>query len=388
MGEEDCFQSAGGAKRYAFVSHESAVDAICLLAQRKWEGVMDDEDVWAVPAANCCVKTQGDVVALAKEVDLEKLGIVRKPLDLLVPNKTCYSRGKLARFHVWRDYFPPHSFVRIHELVFVSTPYFVVVQLALARRANRLAKAEAQAEYDEDMRIRRDLGIEADGSSVHELVQWANVKRLARAAQVLCDFSGTYRHVSGSSEEVVYQTKPLVSLESFCKYLEQMKSAKGIMRARKAGEMAYDNAASPMETTLALMLTFPVEMGGFGLPRPVLNWEVSIDPLERDLASQDGIIADLCWAEQRVIVEYYGWKEHFGKGLAKVGEDASRANSLTVLGWTVFHVTYEQVKTVEGMSLLARQVAASLGVALQGPTDLQRVWRSKLLALLMPRSID
>ena len=134
---------AAGTKLYAFVSHESAVDAIWSLAARGWKGLLDDEGVWAVPSPESCVKSQGDLRRLADDVDLRSLGIRRCPLDLLVPNKSCYSRGRRARFHVWADSFPAHSFVRPHEQVLVSTPYFVVLQLAMARRADRLSRGGA-----------------------------------------------------------------------------------------------------------------------------------------------------------------------------------------------------------------------------------------------------
>lgn len=127
-------------------------------------------------------------------------------------------------------------------------------------------------------------------------------------------------------------------------------------------------------------------MGGFGLPRPQMNYEVHVDAQRRELSSQETMFVDLGWPDPKVAVEFYGWDEHFGAGPVKVASDASRANSLTTLGWTVFHVTYEQVKTVAGVTLLARQVAAALGVSLPEPSDLELVWRSRLLALLLPKT--
>ena len=96
------------AKTYALVSHESAVEAIWSLAARGWSGVLWDEDIWLVPDASSCVTTQGDFKRLCSKVDLLPFGIYKRPVDLLVPNKSCYSRGKSARFHVWRDFFRPN----------------------------------------------------------------------------------------------------------------------------------------------------------------------------------------------------------------------------------------------------------------------------------------
>ncbi len=379
-------------KTYALVSHESAVEAVWALAARNWKETLFDENIWLVPAADICVTTQGDLERLKAEVNLYELGIRRDPIDLLVPNKSCYSRGKHATFHVWREFFPPHSFVRVHDRVLVSTPYFATLQLAMARRASRLSRKAAEVSAAEDARLRADLGIEGEGSTATELLAWDNIARLVRAAQVLCDFMGTYRYVPATDEvsshlpDVVFKTKPIITPDAFSKYLDQMGTVKGIMRARTVASLAFANAASPMETLIALMLALPQSMGGFGLPRPVLNWQVPIDTSERELVSQETIVTDLCWPDQHVIIEYYGWDEHFGAGPRKVAADSARANSLTSLSWTVLHATFEQINTIGGISLLARQVAKALGVSLAEPSVLELVWRSRLLALLLPKT--
>lgn len=385
-------QTNGKPKTYALVSHESAVEAVWALAARNWKETLYDENIWLVPAADICVTTQGDLERLKAEVDLSSLGIRHDPIDLLVPNKSCYSRGKHATFHVWREFFPPHSFVRVHDRVLVSTPYFATLQLATARRPNRLSRAAAEASAAEDARLRADLGIDGEGSTAAELLAWDNIARLVRATQVLCDFMGTYRYVPATDTtsldlpNVIFKTKPIIAPDAFSTYLDQMGTVKGIMRARVVASLAFANAASPMETLLALMLALPQDMGGFGLPRPTLNWQVPIDESEHELVSQNEIVADLCWPDQRVIIEYYGWEEHFGTGPRKVASDLARANSLTALGWTVLHATYEQINTIGGMALLARQVAEALDTPLAETSTLELVWRSRLLALLLPKT--
>ena len=72
-------------------------------------------------------------------------------------------------------------------------------------------------------------------------------------------------------------------------------------------------------------------------------------------------------------------------GPSKVAADAARANSLTALGWTVLHATFEQVRSIQGMALLARQVARALGTTLPDASDLELEWRLRLWALLLPR---
>lgn len=390
------FADTPAQKLYALVSHESAVEAIWALASRDWEGILNNEDIWLIPPAEMCVATQGDFAQLASDVDLDALGIRSRPVHLLVPNKACYSRGKSAKFHVWGGFFPTRSFVRVHKRVFVSTPYFAALQIAMACKASRISREEATESAAEEARLRRELGIEGKGSTAEELLRWGNIARMVRAIQVMCDFMGTYRYVpdevpddqdcaaSTAWSHVIFDTVPLVTPKKLKKYLEEMKAARGIERARQVASMAFAGAASPMESMLAIILTLPVDMGGFGLPRPVLNRETTVEPEKRDLSSQNEIIADLCWPDDHLIVEYYGWKEHFGAGPRKVASDAARANSLVLLGWTVLHVTFEQLKSLDGIALLARQIAAALHVSLPEPSELELIWRSRLMAALLP----
>lgn len=51
-------------------------------------------------------------------------------------------------------------------------------------------------------------------------------------------------------------------------------------------------------------------------------------------------------------------------------------------------MTYEQVRSVAGISLLARQVAHALGVTLLEPNEIEHVWRSRLLPLLLAKVSD
>jgi hypothetical protein len=54
------------------------------------------------------------------------------------------------------------------------------------------------------------------------------------------------------------------------------------------------------------------------------------------------------------------------------------------MGWQVLSIGYEQVRSEQGMALLARQIGRLLGIEPTQATDLQRVWRTRLHAQLMP----
>lgn len=157
------------------------------------------------------------------------------------------------------------------------------------------------------------------------------------------------------------------------------------MRARRAVELGLDRSASPMETALALMLSLDVDLGGFGLPRPTLNHPIDVDPLRRDLASQNRMELDLAWDEVRLTAEYDGDDNNPVEDAEKAAEDNERQNSLVTMGHSVLRVRYPQVVNYSRLALLASQIAHIIDVELVQPTDLQMIRRRKLhAALLVP----
>ena len=83
-----------------------------------------------------------------------------------------------------------------------------------------------------------------------------------------------------------------------------------------------------------------------GLPAPEAN--VALGP--------DGYVPDLLWRAERVIVEYDSGEYHSGP--AAVRWDTARHNHLSALGYTVLHVTAEELTTRPERLLV--QIAAAL----------------------------
>ena len=97
------------------------------------------------------------------------------------------------------------------------------------------------------------------------------------------------------------------------------------------------------------------------------------------------VTTDFLWREQRVALEYDSDEFHANKGREQAGRDALRANALLVGGYRVFRATTQMVRTLEGVALLAGQLAAALGVDLAEPTEADELRRRRLFAELMPK---
>ncbi len=175
-----------------------------------------------------------------------------------------------------------------------------------------------------------------------------------------------------------------MTLASLAEVLEALGSrgySQAVHRAQKVRELAFDGSASPMETSLALLLTLPLEFGGFGLPRPQLNVPIDVSISGGRMT----VTPDFLWREQRVALEYDSDEFHVNKGREQAGRDALRANALLAVGYRVFRATTQMTRTLEGVAVLAGQLAAALGAGLAEPTEVEELRRRRLFAELMPK---
>lgn len=366
--------------KFAFVSHLSACEALrhAKGSERRWPSAPRP-----LPLMGACVTNQGEFQRLSAEVDLAAYGIVSRPVDLLVPSSYARSKGRGARFHVWSRTLPSGSFLRMGERLLVSSPELVVVQLLSSQ-----AKFEPLFEdfIQGVMSERRAL----DQIGVHEPpvaempTRWESIRRLVATAAIACEFSGTYRlRTQGGS--VLYQAPRLMSTASLPHMIDAANASFVAKRIRTVAAIAFDSSASPMETALALLLTMPLDLGGIGLPKPQLNRAVDVSALRGALSDRDHVTPDMVWEGEHVALEYDSSEFHALKGARQLGQDAIRANILSAMGYSVFRVTPEMVGTLSGLEMLARQLAARLGVTLEQPNDIQALRRRKIYAELMGR---
>lgn len=369
----------------AFVSHESARIACWNLAGQEVERWPAGSSRQFLPSG-CCVTGQRQFGRLAATANLHGIGLDAGPVELLVPTASSRSRGRRANLHVWCDAILPGSFLVAERRLLVSSPCFTVLQLGCARRPTRITQERARREMEAERELRARLGMPEQGFSMTDLLEWENIWRLVCLARTVTEFAGTYLPAVPPSVQVTFGHPPLATRDEMRAYLAGLlPSSAGIMRARRAVELGFDRSASPMETALALMLSLDVDLGGFGLPRPTLNHPIDVDPLRRDLASQNRMELDLAWDEVRLTAEYDGDDHHPVEDAEKAAEDNERQNSLVTMGHAVLRVRYPQVVNYSRLALLARQIAHILDVELVQPTDLQMIRRRKLhAALLVP----
>ena len=366
---------------YAFLSHSSACDALRALGKLASGFPRWPSQPRKLPRYGDCVSTQRTFNEYARKVDLQAYGMGNNPVHLLVPNASSRSRGKSAAFHVWSRELPARSLYRLGETLFASTPEFVLLQMVAQNyKPERLIddfvrKSQAEREF------LKSIGSD-DDPAYDDPFTWEGKARLVSMALVATEFAGYYR-LSTALHDTQYRLSPLVTLENQHAFFCVNPTLYGVSRIREALGLAFDRSASPMESALALMLSLPVEFGGFGLPKPELNKKI---PTKQFEAMWDGgpfITPDLQWEEFKVAVEYESEEFHGRLGASKADSDAVRANVLTAMGYTVFRATKGTAQSIPNTMRLARQVAQAMGREVADPGEVEAIRRQKLHLLLM-----
>ena len=245
------------------------------------------------------------------------------PLDLLFSRAGSFSQSSGIRSHRPRRPLPPGSFVRLSEHVAVSSPELAFAQVAPGRPMGRLL---------------------LDG----------------------CELCGTF--VPDTLGGPPQERAPLSSAEGLRAFLSAMGLGREA-RASRASRVIFDGAASPMEARLALLLSLPQAMGGFGLPRPVLNAPITLGPEARRVYPRGSCRMDLFWPAANFDVEYDGRLHDEERRDA----DNARIVALRLEGMEPLVLRRQQVYDAQAMFSIAKMVAEKLGRRLRMTT--RDFWR-------------
>ena len=246
------------------------------------------------------------------EVLLEHRGICDTPVDVTVATPGQRTRQAAIRPHVMGGSIPAGAFEHLTSDYWVASPELTFCQMAEQLSFPALVKLG----YELCARYR-----------INEFLENPERREPLTSARALEDFAG------------------------------RLKDRHGAKAARRAAQYVADNAESPMEVAVAMLLSLPQMYGGYGLPTPLLNPEITVTG-RADKRVRHTYRADLAWPAQRVIVEYDSTLHHSGK--ASVIADAQRRNNLQDAGWRVIVLTAGQVRSEAAMDAAAGQLRRAL----------------------------
>ena len=167
------------------------------------------------------------------------------------------------------------------------------------------------------------------------------------------DIQDTLREV-----ETTYNRSPLTTTKRLTAFVSKLGGVAGVKQASKALQYILDGSASPMETTITMLLTLPYRLGGYGLPAPELNMQITPAKTAKSMADRAFYSCDLYWPDFEIAVEYDSDAYHTGS--ARIASDSRRRNSLSALGVQVITITNQQVQRIEAFEVAAQILVVNM----------------------------
>ena len=215
-----------------------------------------------------------------------------RPLHVLVSDRLRRVRSARVISHVWSGQLPDDALYRLDSGIYLCSPAFCLQQLC------------ARASVPE-------------------------------AVSTVMEVCGEYA-LSARAEHGFRGRPPLETIPRLRERFEREHSY-GARRVREALGLAVPGSRSPMETVVLLLFTLPTELGGCGLPAPRVNVRVEIPGDLRSALGKPYLVVDLCWPDQRIILEYDSYTWHLSP--RAFDGTQSRNEGLRDEGWMVRSVT-------------------------------------------------
>lgn len=254
-----------------------------------------------------------------------------RPLEVLVRDRAQRSRAKSVVARVWSKPIVKTAFRRVSKEIYVSSPEFVFLQMA-----TRLDLPELAA-----------LGMELCGT-------------YSRDVEV--PLLGT--NEMGSM--TIYQQEPLTTPKRLEGFLSSMRSSPGCARARKALSYVLPDSASPMETAMYLLLCLPRRLGGYALPKPILNPRIVLSRAGRMHTLRHSAKPDLYWKAFRLDLEYNSDEFH---GERQRTLDSMRRKAFERMGVEVIELTRDELFSTSLFHATVLRIAKRLGKQLRPQSE-------------------
>lgn len=193
---------------------------------------------------------------------------------------------------------------------------------------------------------------------------------LAQLIAVGMEMCGRYRMAQASpasllqSSKTLYNQAPLTTPNRIARLLKRMKDFPGARKAERACTYLEPNSASPMETNLYLLLCLPRKLGGYALPRPILNVKRKVNAQVGTLTFSRVLMPDLYWASARLDMEYDS--DEFHADSESLQKGARRTLALRAIRVDVMPMTYDVITDVGAFDAVAHLVARRLQKRVRG----------------------
>jgi len=272
---------------------------------------------------------------------------VSHPVKAFVADRVQGTKTKQLATSLFSERVPYGAFINLGHQVCICSPLFTFMQLATKCDIVDLVR----------------IGMELCGS----YSRW----HLPATAGPL----GRERTAEGA--KCTYDIPPAMNVTYVSPFLARLAGYRGVRGAQAAARWLVNGSASPMETATYMLLCLPKRLGGYGLPKPILNPKLII-------SNPDGAkerYPDLFWRGANIDVEYNSDTDHSGEWARY--RDSKREVELTVANVRVLPLTRAQLMDVGGFDAFAQGLRRMLGVRSRKPDLEWEMRRAELRQALL-----
>lgn len=186
------------------------------------------------------------------------------------------------------------------------------------------------------------------------------------------ELCGTYV-LDSSWDGYTTTDRPITSVRALARAAKAWSPRHGARLALDALRHIHDGSHSPMESDVAILLSYERRRGGLGLGPMVLNPRVDTPEGPR--------YVDILFPEAKVGVEYKGKRYH---SVEQSARDDRRQNALVGMGYAIINVWYEDIVEDHLYEQLVQSIFRALGRRYRVRSDAfaarQRLLRMRLLS--------
>lgn len=236
----------------------------------------------------------------------------------------------------------------IHVLVKGTAPTHACPRLVSHRFTGRLPDGAVRSLGD-------GIYVSSPEFCIVQLARDLDSIALVRLMHELC---GTYARQRGAKRGFIPRPK-LATVEGIREFAESCPRGTARRKVLMCLKWVVEDSASPLETAVGMLLSFPMHVGGFGLPRHRFNHEVKLSSPAAGIARRGLCRLDISWSDVLLDVEVHG-SDHESEGA--VDRDALRSEGLAYDGYSQLVITKSIATDPFAIQQIARECARRIGV--------------------------
>lgn len=288
---------------------------------------MDGKELDGLPHCDA-MNRPAETVQQTESIDISPLRVDGLSIHLMVPEARMRCLPGVFSYHVCTHELPPDSFVDVGGGLRFASPELCFLQMGTLM-------------------------------SIFEQIKFCNALCALHSYTIEPDGRNARREV------------PLTTIAKLRAYLLKAEGLPGRAQSLRALDFAIERVASPIENVLEMLLCLPKKMGGYGFPKPIANYHVTLSKEAARILGYPNCYCDLCWPDlgRKFDVEYDSDFEHTGS--ERIAKDARRRNALQMMGYQVNVIGRVQFNDPYGFDNEARAIAKALGVRFVKTTPAQ-----------------